>query len=83
MPDSYIALAERGLFVQEWTNAPRLATHKRKAYQPVAVPAKPIHITALPDDLAALAKANRFSYASFSATTVVDVVACMPCTEPG
>ena len=56
-PDDFVDLAERGLFVYDWTDINRTALEALHAYELVAVPSKPITMSSLPADLASLAKA--------------------------
>lgn len=49
-PDSFVALAERGLFVYDWTDVHRTAG-KTNAYELVATPSEPQQLASLPDDL--------------------------------
>lgn len=74
-PDDLIALAERGLFVFDWTES-------IDAYRPVAEPAVPIRIDALPEDLAALARSVRTTGLAFADGKRVDIGAHLPCSEP-
>src|SRR5436309_2187676 len=54
--DSFIALAERGLFVYDWRDAHRTQKEATKSYEQVAVPARPASIKSLSSPLAELAR---------------------------
>ena len=55
-PDSFVALAERGLFVYDWQDIHRTRGEASGNYEQVAVPQAPAMIDALPGPLAALAR---------------------------
>lgn len=74
IPDSYIALAERGLFVYDWTDV-------QSVYEAVAVPANPIIVSSLPDDLRDVANALRFNDLVFSEGEGIDVRGHFCCAE--
>ena len=80
-PDDFIDLAERGVFVFDWTDINRTAREALHVYEPVAIPTKPITANELPTDLADLAKALRFDDVAFAAEGRLDVRALMSCTE--
>jgi len=80
-PDDFIALAERGLFVYDWTDIHRTAGAQLRVYEPVAVPTQPLSASSLPADLAILAKALRLAGVAFAATAVVDIRAHLSCVE--
>lgn len=72
-PDDFIDLAERGLFVYDWTDINRTKNHSINAYEPVALPDTPIDINALPTDLASLAKTICLSKIDFSEGNALDI----------
>jgi hypothetical protein len=80
-PDSFVDLAERGVFVYDWTDIHRTAREAAHAYEPVATPVKPIKVDELPADLAALAKALKFVDVAFADEKRLDVRAYMRCYE--
>ena len=82
-PDDFVDLAERGVYVYDWTDINRTATKAVRLYEPVAVPTKPISVDALPDDLAALPRALKFADVSFAARTPIDVHEYEACREGG
>lgn len=65
-PDSFIDLAERGMFVYDWTDINRTAKEKLKMYEQVAFPIQPMTMETLTPDLAALAKSVKFSDVAFA-----------------
>ena len=80
-PDDFIDLAERGLFVYDWTDINRTAREALHVYEPVAVPSTPITASSLPSDLAALAKILRLADVRFTASDAVDIRAHLSCAE--
>lgn len=80
-PDDFINLAERGVFVYDWTDINRTAREALRVYEPVAVPTKPITASSLPSELRALAKVLRLADVVFAASEAVDVRAHLSCAE--
>jgi hypothetical protein len=80
-PDDFIDLAERGVFVYDWTDINRTAREVLRVYEPVAVPTKPITASSLPDDLAALAKVLTLPDVVFASGEAVDIRAHFRCAE--
>lgn len=80
-PDDFIDLAQRGLFVYDWTDINRTAREALGVYEPVAVPSKPITVNFLPGDLAASARAIRLSAIAFACGDAVDIRAHLKCVE--
>lgn len=72
-PDDFINLAERGLFVYDWTDINRTNREALGVYEPVAVPTKPITAEALPTELAAVAKDLKLADIVFAAKDPIDV----------
>lgn len=72
-PDSFIKLAERGVFVYDWSDIHRIIHESIHAYEPVAVPVSPITIDMLPDDLSNIAKAVKFVDLAFADGQLLDV----------
>jgi hypothetical protein len=79
-PGSFIALAERGLFVFDWQNVHRTRAELKPGYDLVAIPTRPIEITAMPPDLASIAMNTALAKNSFSQEKVVDVGSALPCS---
>ena len=80
-PDDFVDLAERGIFVNDWTDIHRTAREAVGAYEQVAAPVKPIKMDALPADLAAVAKALKFVDVAFADEKRLDVRTYMNCCE--
>lgn len=80
-PDDFIDLAERGVFVYDWTDINRTAHEALRVYEPVAAPTKPITASSLPSDLAALTKVLRLADVVFAAGEAVDIRAHLSCAE--
>jgi hypothetical protein len=82
-PDDFIDLAERGLFVYDWTDINRTAREALRVYEPVAVPSMPISVSSLPSDLAALAQVLKLTDVVFAEGNAVDIRAHLSCAEVG
>lgn len=80
-PDDFIELAERGVFVYDWSDVHRTARESIHAYEPVAAPVNPITVDMLPVELANVAKALKFGDISFTDGQPLDVRAHMKCHE--
>lgn len=50
-PDSFVELAERGLYVFDWSDVERSSAKQTGLYEPVAIPTNPIRADALPASL--------------------------------
>lgn len=50
-PASFLALATRGLFVYDWSDAHRAKVEDIKAYELVAIPDRPCDLSSLPEPL--------------------------------
>ncbi len=72
-PDDFIALAERGLFVYDWSDVNRTARESIHAYEPVAAPVSPIKVDALPDEIAALLEGLRLENVAFAEGQLLDI----------
>lgn len=48
-PDDFIAIAERGLFVYDWSDVHRSHADALRAYEPIAVPTNPLPLASLAD----------------------------------
>jgi hypothetical protein len=80
-PDDFIDLAERGLFVYDWTDINRTAREALGVYEPVATPSKSITASSLPSDLVALAKALKLADVTFAVGNAVDIREHLSCVE--
>ncbi len=80
-PDDFIDLAKRGFFVYDWSDIHRTTREALGAYEPVAVPSKPITASSLPSDLAALATALRLANVAFPASVALEIRAHLDCAE--
>jgi len=69
---SYVALAQRGLYVYDWTDFHRIS-EELCAYELVALPITPRSIGALVGELRYSAQTVRFEHISFSAHKALDV----------
>jgi hypothetical protein len=58
-PDDYVAMAERGLYAFDWTDAHRVSSAERNVYKLVAEPSQPLNVAQLPDSLRRLGRATK------------------------
>jgi hypothetical protein len=72
-PDSFLAPAERGIFVFDWADAGRSYSAATGMYECAAAPKKPLVASDLPIALAIIAKRLVFLELSFSEATKVNV----------
>lgn len=64
-PDSFIAMAERGLFVYDWSDVHRTRVSLIHAYEPMAYPVGPMSLDELPESLRSHAASVRYSAGAF------------------
>jgi hypothetical protein len=79
-PDRFVALAERGFFVYDWSDVHRTEAYIDE-YELMALPYRPLTLDQLPDDLAETARSVRFTKVGFASAWRVDVRAQMACRE--
>jgi hypothetical protein len=84
-PDDFIDLAERGLFVFDWTDIARTDLSASRVYELVAMPDNPIsEISLLSDpDLSGLARVLSLDEVRFSSQRVVNISSYVNCIEVG
>jgi hypothetical protein len=80
-PDSFLDLAERGVFVYDWTDSHRSNVRLIRAYELVAVPVVPKSVEHLPRELANLARTLTFDEVSFRDQSSLDVSKYCECIE--
>jgi hypothetical protein len=82
MPESsvFVQLAERGLFVYDWSDVHRTKAEQIGEYELTALPYRPLTLDLLSDDLADAARSVRFNVA-FQTAWLVNVRAHLPCRE--
>lgn len=80
-PNDFIDLAERGIFVYDWSDVHRSKSRGLKKYELYAVPTNPITVTSLPSDLESLARAVKLANIKFTDGNNVDIRAQMVCCE--
>lgn len=80
-PDDFVDLAARGVFVYDWTDINRIARDAVGAYEPVAVPVKPIKLDVLPAELAVVATALQFVDVRFADEKPLNVCVRMSCRK--
>jgi hypothetical protein len=74
-------MAERGVFVYDWTDVHRTIRAEIRAYELVARPSIPVTVDALPDELARIAKVVTISAISFSQASQLDIRAHAECRQ--
>src|SRR5262245_50126960 len=74
-PDSFLAMAERGFYVFDWSNVDRSDAAALDAYELVAVPDRPAAIGSLPRQLQNAANAAAVKQVRFSTGRPIDVAA--------
>ena len=79
-PDRFVALAERGFFVYDWSDVHRTEQYIDE-YELMALPYRPLTLDLLPDSLLDTARAVRLGAVSFVSAWRVDVRAHMACRE--
>lgn len=79
-PDRFVALAERGFFVYDWSDVHRTEQYIDE-YELMALPYRPLTLELLPESLSDSARAVRFSAVSFATAWRVDVRAHMASRE--
>lgn len=75
-PDGFVALAERGLFVYDWSDVHRTEAYIDE-YEVMALPYRPLTLDQLPDGLMEAARSIRFAKVAFATSWRVDVRAHM------
>jgi len=76
---SFLDLAERGIFVYDWSGIRKVDAQFVNAYQLVAVPTTPILLELLPDRLRALTSLVKFAANDFSEESFLKVHEYFPC----
>jgi hypothetical protein len=80
-PDSFISLAQRGVFTFDWSDIHRSEQESTKMYEAMAVPAKPILISSLPEKIASIATRLSFDNISFMSKTSIDIQHFFRCAK--
>lgn len=80
-PDDFIDLAERGVFVYDWSDVHRTEHSSLRAYELIAVPIMPITVALLPENLAPVARLLKFRDVVFADRQLLDVRLHMTCRE--
>jgi hypothetical protein len=79
--DDFVDLAERGVFVYDWSDVHRTARESIHAYELVATPVSPITVKMLPVKLASVAIALKFVDIAFADGQPLDIRTHMKCGE--
>ena len=70
---SFMALAQRGVFVYDWQNVHRLAVACTSVYELVAAPDTPVRCDSFPDELAKISRIVRLDKVSFADEKAIDI----------
>jgi hypothetical protein len=83
-PDDFIAMAERGLFVYDWTDVHRTRAEAIHAYELAARPVKPVSKDSIGDpEIVEAAAAAVLVRAAFSSQPILNVRDHLACEERG
>ena|SRR5689334_2550031 len=80
--NSFVALAERGIFVYYWSDVHRTLRESFDEYELMVRPFRPLTLDQLPDNLLDAARSVRFSKVAFADAWRVNARAHMMCREP-
>lgn len=80
-PESYLEMAERGVYVYDWLDVHRARSAARNLYDLVARPESPLKIEAMSEDISRFSSHLCFD-GSFQNTTALDVRPLIPCRVP-
>ena len=80
-PDSFIDLANRGIFVFDWSDIHRRNVDALGAYELMAIPSKPLMHSQLPEKLVNVVKSAEFLNLDFSTLETFDPRVHLECTS--
>ena len=81
-PDDFVAFAERGLFVYDWSDVHRIKRESIHAYELMAAPVSPITLEALLGETVSFSKGIiRLNQAVFADSLLLDVRAHVSCRD--
>lgn len=81
-PDDYLALAKRGLYVYDWSDIHEGFSNKRNAYELMATPSVPLHVSSFDDSVFKNYLENiRLDLVEFKLSNIVDVKDKLECLE--
>jgi hypothetical protein len=78
---SFIAMAERGLFVFDWQHVHRSLRDYTRKYEPVAAPVNPIMTADLPGRLVGFAASVTLDQVDFAVGQALDIFSLVECRE--
>lgn len=81
-PDSFVELAERGLFVYDWTDIHKRRHEETRCYEKVAVPLVPLKSEMVPATLASFVMTVKFAEVTFSREELLDPRIYLDCVPP-
>jgi hypothetical protein len=77
----FVRMAERGVFVYDWTDVHRTLRNETHAYELVARPAKPVAAGTLPEEVARIARIVTIGAISFGESEHLDVRTHVECRD--
>jgi len=80
-PDMYLAIAERGMFVYDWSDVHEVLARRRFAYELVSTPSVPLAAVELPDDIRSAVQGTMFTTLNFGEQPFLDVRKFVECVE--
>jgi hypothetical protein len=78
-PDSFIAMAERGFYVYDWSDVHRTVASLMDAYEPMACPVNPVSLEELPESLRSSAGSVRYCVGAFDDCGTIKVTNYFDC----
>jgi hypothetical protein len=81
-PDDFIAMAQRGFFVYDWSDVHRTMRGSIHVYELIAMPSNPIKTEAIPEPLKRLAMETILPDLAFVEEQALDIEGKLRCSEP-
>lgn len=78
-PDDFVAMAERGVFVYDWSDVHRTSRQSIGAYELMAVPETPITVNDLPSDMMQFVKDIKLDGVEYAEAKNIDIRECLEC----
>jgi len=78
-PDDYVAIAQRGGFAYDWSDAVRTKAERTGRYELVSKPTKPVRTSEIPVDIALMMV---HLPTRFAESLALDIRVLVPCAEP-
>lgn len=78
-PDDFVAMAERGFFVYDWSDVHRTSRQSIGAYELMAAPETPITVNDLPSDMMQIVGKIKLDEIEYAQAKIIDVQKCLEC----